>query len=151
MWLVRRSQLLLKNYHSLTLPPFNYSLSTNLLSFSLLCCSLHTLLLPFLLGFFTCLSLSHCLPFSWIGLFLLSVSFRQNSWGCGGAADGRNTGSAGCSTTDRHKGTLIYGICGAMCTPCMWVDSRVKQIKDVIRVLYVYVCIQGPSVWPLPR
>lgn len=60
---MRRLQLLLRNHHSLALLPFNYCLSTNVLSYSLLHCSLHTFLLPFLVCFYVPLPLivSPCL------------------------------------------------------------------------------------------
>lgn len=54
---MRRLQLVLWHHHSLAFLPSNYCLSTNVLSYSLLYCSLHTFLLPFL-ACFTCLSLS---------------------------------------------------------------------------------------------
>lgn len=81
----------LKTYPSLALHPFNYSLSTNL-SFP----EFTHFSPPFLMLF-----LHASLPLSLPRLHGLGIClFRQNLRGHSGAADVRNTGSAGCYNID---------------------------------------------------
>lgn len=145
--LMRRLQLVLWHHHSLALLPSNYCLSTkSSLILSSVALFTHFSSLPW---FVLLASPSHCLAFFFNKSVFPLCLLRQNLCGRVQAADVRNTGPAVCCSMDTHKDALIYGICGAMCTPCTWVAarSRGRTIKKIVRVLYVRTALKHVYVW----
>lgn len=132
---MRRLQLVLRTHHSLALLlPFNYCI----LSYSLVFCSaLFTHFSSLSRFVFTCLSLS-------LSPLLRNLSvFSSDKTFLGGLQMWESLDQlAAAVRTHTHKDTVICGICGAMCTPCMLVGAsgRVRKIKDAARVLHVRRC-----------
>lgn len=141
--LMRRLQLVLWHHHSLAFLPSNYCLPTTVLSYSLLLLFSH--ISPPSLGLFYLPLPLIVSTSSSTSLFFLSVSSDQT---CAAVSELQMWEMldqlAAAAWTHRHKDALIYGICGAMCTPWTWVAarSRGRTIKEIVRVLYVRTALK---------